>query len=80
MDKNTIINFVCEHATVAETITKSVYSVRFPSSTGKFFTADDTEVLVNKVYAFTETNEGQKLIAGYDFSAYTDENYNTEEE
>ncbi len=81
MEKSTVINYVCEHATVQETITRNTYCVRFPNpSSSKFFTANDVETLVERVFSFVETNEGRKMIEGLDFSAYTDENYNPEEE
>lgn len=81
MEKSTVINYVCEHAGVQEKITRNTYSVRFPSPHHrKFFTADDPEGLVEKIWDFIQTNEGRKMIEGLDFSAYTDENYNSEEE
>ena len=79
MDKSIVINYVCEHATVQETISRNVYSVRFPNpNSTRFFTADDPETLVEKVWSFVQTNEARKSIAELDFSAYTDENYNSE--
>lgn len=81
MEKSIVINYVCEHAGVQEKITRNTYSIRFPHpSSSRFFTADDPEGLVEKIWNFVQTNEGRKLASGYDFSAYTDENYNPEEE
>jgi len=31
---------------------------------------------VERVWEFSQTNDGRKMIEGLDFSAYTDENYN----
>jgi hypothetical protein len=81
MEKSTVINYVCEHALVSETITRNTYSIRFPHPlSSRFFTANDPEGLVEKIWDFVQTSEGQKLASGYDFSAYKDENYNSDEE
>ncbi len=81
MEKSTLINYICEHATVQETITRNTYCVRFPNPhSAKLFTSNDVESLVERVWEFSQTNDGRKMIEGLDFSAYTDENYNPEEE
>lgn len=81
MKKSTVINYVCEHAIMQETITRNAYSVRFPNPhSAKLFTANDIETLVERVFAFANTDDGRKSLEGLDFSAYTDENYNSEEE
>lgn len=81
MDKSTVINYVCEHAMVQETVIKNIYFVRFPNPhSSKNFQSDDPEGLVENIWNFIQTNEGKKLINGLDFSAYLDENYNSEGE
>lgn len=80
MDKNTVINYVCEHVTVQESLSRNTYIVRFPNPhSAKFFKADDPETLVEKVWDFSQTSEGRKAIKDLDFSAYTDEKYNSDE-
>lgn len=83
MEKSTIINYVCENATVQESLVRNAYCVRFPTPhSSKFFTANDVETLLERVWEFCQTDEGRKLISQYDFTAYTDEFYipNGEEE
>lgn len=81
MDKSIVVNYVCEHATVQETLSRNVYTVRFPNPhSARFFKADDPETLVEKVWSFVQTTDGRKSVAGLDFSAYTDENYSSEGE
>jgi len=81
MEKSTIINYVCEHVMFDEFSSDGTRIVRFPFPVSEnVFTASSEESLVNKIWNYVQTNDGRKLIEGLDFSAYTDENYNPEEE
>lgn len=80
MDKSTITNYVCEHAIISENVVDRPYSVNFATfSFTKTFFGSDIENLTENVWNFCQTDRGSKLMGEIDFSAYTDENYNSED-
>ena len=60
--KNQAVNYVCVNARFMDDAPTTPYFVRFPTFYGgKIFFSDDTNNLVDQLFAFGRTKEGKEL-------------------